>query len=124
MKIKKILIVDDDVDYMNELGEFLLIEDFTVTKKNNTHKILLFIQKIKPDLIILDLKINGMTGIDVTRILKGCNATKGIPIILVSNFHNADSNNRTVIESGVQIYLKKPLNPELLINEIRKIETG
>jgi DNA-binding response OmpR family regulator len=124
MKIKKILIVDDDLEYMNELEEFLLTEDFEVIKKNNTRRILFFIQNANPDLIILDFKINGMTGIDVTRIVKDCNTTKDIPIILVSNFHNSDSNNHKVIESGVQIYLKKTIKPELLLNEIRKIEQG
>jgi DNA-binding response OmpR family regulator len=122
MIIKRILIVDDDVEYMNELEEYLIRENFNVVKKNNTFKILMFIIKIKPDLIILDLKINGMTGIDVTRLLKGCQTTRDIPIIVMSNHHNSDSNNQKIIESGVQLYLKKTIRPELLIDEIRKIE--
>lgn len=110
------------MEYMNELEEFLILQNFEIVKKNNTFKILMFTIKIKPDLIILDLKINGMTGIDVTRLLKRCQATKDIPVIVMSNYHNSDSNNHEVIESGVEIYLKKTIRPELLIEEIRKIE--
>jgi len=122
MIIKRILIVDDDVEYMNELEEYLIRENFDVVKKNNTSKILLFIIKIKPDLIVIDFKINGMTGIDVTKLLKGCQTTKDIPIIMMSNYHNSNSNNHKIIESGVRLYLKKTIQPELLLDEIRKIE--
>jgi len=122
MKIKRILIIDDDIEYMNEMEELLVREAFKVIKKNNTYKILAFIKKIKPELIIMDYKINGMTGIDVTRLLRDCRETENIPVMLVSNYYNYDSNHHKVIESGVQIYLKKTIRPELLINEIRKIE--
>jgi DNA-binding response OmpR family regulator len=122
MKIKRILIVDDDIEYMNELEELLVREAFEVIKKNNTFKILEFIKKIKPGLIILDFKINGMTGIDVTRLLRSCRETEDIPVVLVSNYFNSDTNNHKVIESGVQIYLNKTIRPGLLIDEIRKIE--
>ena len=122
MKIKKILIIDDDIEYLNELEELLVREAFEVIKKNNTFRILVFIKKIKPDLIILDFKINGMTGIDVTRLLRSCRETEDIPVVMVSNYYNSDSNNNKEIESGVQIYLKKTIKPEFLINEIKKIE--
>ena len=122
MKIKKILIIDDDIEYLNELEELLVREAFEVIKKNNTFRILVFIKKIKPDLIILDFKINGMTGIDVTRLLRSCRETEDIPVVMVSNYYNSDSNNYKEIESGVQIYLKKTIKPEFLINEIKKIE--
>lgn len=121
MKIKRILIVDDDIEYMNELEELLVREAFEVIKKNNTIKILVFIKKLKPDLIILDFKINGMTGIDVTKLVRNCRETEDIPVILVSNYLNSDSDNHTLIESGVQKYLKKTIRPQLLIDEIRKI---
>lgn len=122
MKIKRILIVDDDNEYMNELEEYLVQAAFKVVKKNNTFGILAFVKKIKPELIILDLKINGMTGIDVTRLLRNSRATEKIPIMLVSSYYNSDSENHKEIESEVQIYLKKAIKPELLIKEIRKIE--
>jgi DNA-binding response OmpR family regulator len=122
MKIKRILIVDDDVEYMNELEELLVREAFEVIKKNNTFRILVFIKKTQSDLIILDFKINGMTGIDVTRLLKNCRETQDIPVMLVSNYLNSDSDNHKLIESGVQKYLKKSIKPHLLIDEIRKIE--
>jgi len=63
-----------------------------------------------------------MTGIDVTKLLKGCQTTKDIPVIMMSNYHNSNSNNHKIIESGVRLYLKKTIQPELLLDEIRKIE--
>ena len=122
MKIKRILLVDDDIEYLNELEECLAREAFDVIKKNNTRRILSFIKKLNPDLIILDFKINGMTGIEVTRLLKKCRDTEDIPIMLVSNYYYPNSNNNQINESGVKIYLNKTIKPENLIKEIRKIE--
>ncbi|MBN2736079.1 MAG: response regulator [Spirochaetales bacterium] len=122
MTITTILLVDDDGNYMNELEEFLVRNDFTVIKKNSTHKVLPFIKKNKPDLIILDYKINGMTGIDVSRILNNDPDTKDIPIMLVSNYHNSGSYEYKNNDSGIRIYLQKSSKPEVLLQEIRKIE--
>ncbi len=124
MKIKKILIIDDDVEYVNELEEFLAEKDFVILKKNSTHKILFFIKKNKPELIILDFKINGLTGMDVTRLLKEDNATKNIPIILVTNYYDNTEILKNIIKYGINACLKKIIKPEVLYNEIKKIEIG
>lgn len=124
MKIKKILIVDDDVDYVNELEEFLVLKGFVITKRNSTHGILVFIKKNKPELIILDFKINGLTGIDVTKLLKNDKTTKNIPIILVTNYYDDVENIKNVIKYGINVCLKKIIQPELLYSEIKKIEAG
>jgi|GEM_PF-935680 len=124
MKIKKIIIIDDDIEYINEMEELLAQKDFKIVKKNNTDDILNFVKKNKPDLIILDLKINGMTGIDVAKLLKKDMKTKGLPIIFLTNYYNGNDidYNEDKVKFGKNICLKKTIKPEILINEIKKIE--
>jgi DNA-binding response OmpR family regulator len=124
MRIKKILIIDDDMDYINELEEYLIQEKYYILKKNDTDDILSFIKDNKPDLVILDFKINGLTGFDVNILMKNDEQTKDIPIILVSNYYDDTDNNEHLLKSGIRICLKKSIEPERLIYEIRKIEMG
>ena len=126
MIIKKIIIIDDDIDYINEMEELLVQNGFEIIKKNNTDDILNFIKKTKPDLIILDLKINGKTGIDVAKLVKNDPKTNGLPIILLSNYCNGNDNdyNKDKLKFGINICLQKTITPEMLINEIKKIESG
>ena len=125
MKIKKIMIVDDDSEYTDEMEELLVQKNFDIVKKNNTHDILNFIKKTKPDLIILDLKINGKTGIDVAKLVKNDPKTNGLPIILLTNYYNGNNEDydKDKIKTGINIYLEKSIKPEALIDEIKKIES-
>ena len=124
MKIKKILIIDDDIEYLNEIEDLLVQEDFEIIKKNNTDDILNFVKKNKPNLIILDLKINGLTGIDVAKLLKKDIKTKSLPIMFLTNYDDGydDDFDKNRIKLGIKICLKKTIKPEILINEIKKIE--
>ena len=125
MIIKKIIIIDDDIEYVNEMEELLVQNGFEIIKKNNTDDVLNFIKKTKPDLIILDLKINGKTGIDVAKLVKNDPKTNGLPIILLTNYYNGNDNdyNKDNLKFGINICLKKTIKPEMLINEIKKIES-
>jgi CheY-like chemotaxis protein len=124
MKIKKIIIVDDDLDYINEIEDLLIEKKFEIIKKNNTDDILNFVKKNTPDLIILDMKINGLTGIDVAKILNKDVITKKLPIMLLTNYYNEDDSefNKNKNKFGINICLKKTIKPEELIKEIIKIE--
>ena len=126
MIIKKIIIIDDDIEYINEMEEILVQNDFEIIKKNNTDDVLNFIKKTKPDLIILDLKINGKTGIDVAKLVKNDPKTNGLPVMLLTNYYDDDDNdyNKDNLKFGINICLKKTIKPEMLINEIKKIESN
>jgi CheY-like chemotaxis protein len=126
MTIKKIIIIDDDNDYINEIEELLVLKDYEIVKKNNTDDILNFVKTNKPDLVILDLKINGLTGIDVAKMLKNDPKTNGLPIILLSNFYNDNEGDfsKDNVKHGINVCLKKTVKPEILIEEIKKIEYG
>ena len=122
MKIKKIIIVDDDFEYTNEVSELLSPKDFNVIIKNDTDDILNFVKRNNPDLVILDLKINGLTGIDVAKMLQKDIKTKGLPIMLLTNYYDDDNvYNKDNIKFGINICLKKSIRPETLIDEIIKI---
>ena len=124
MKIQKILILDDDLYFINELEEMLIQNDFLIIKKTNTNDIVKFVKTGKPDLIILDLKINGLTGIDVAKLIKNDPKSNGLPMILLTNYYveNENKYNKDNLKFGINVCLKKTIKPEILIDEIRKIE--
>lgn len=126
MKIEKILILDDDVEYLNEIEEFFVQENFIIIKKIDTNDILNFVKKNTPDLIILDYKINGLTGIDVAKLITNDPKTNGLPIILLTNYYNGNVHDycKDTMKLGIHVCLKKTIKPDVLIDEIKKIESN
>ncbi len=77
----------------------------------------------KPDLIILDMQLPGMNGLDAMRHLKSDKETKAIPVIM----HSADANPskiKELMKLGAEAYLTKPLNIEDFIKLIEKLMKG
>ena len=76
--MKNILIIDDDVYIGNVLEETLVNEGYTVTHAYSGTEALLVLSQSKPDLVLLDLMLPGLSGEDVLPQIKG------IPVIVVS----------------------------------------
>lgn len=75
---------------------------------------------LKPDLVILDLMLPGMSGLDVCRVIKQGDGTKNIPIIMVSAM-GEEANIVNGLELGADDYLPKPFSPRILLARIRSV---
>ena len=111
----RILVVDDDRQLAEMLGMVLQGEGFiTEHAADGTEAVELF-QRVRPDLVLLDLMLPGMDGIEVcTRV----RAESGVPIIMLT----ARSDTNDVVrglEAGADDYVVKPFNPVELIARIR-----
>lgn len=82
---QKILSIEDDALLAKVLVEGLTLEGFEAINVNNGLIALEETKKIKPDLILLDLILPGLDGFEVLKQLKADNATKKIPVMIVSN---------------------------------------
>src|SRR5215831_12277726 len=71
----------------------------------------------QPDLILMDIRLPGISGFDVTRLLKQDNQTKAIPIIAVTAFAT-QGDETTARESGCAAYITKPVNVDELLRTI------
>jgi DNA-binding response OmpR family regulator len=87
-----------------------LIDQFDVIEARHGHKAIRFADFKKPDLIIIDIELPGLTGIDVCKRLKATNHTKNIPVILISS-HTRKEQIIIGLQAGADDYLTKPINP-------------
>ena len=111
----RILVVDDDVALAEMIGIVLDSEGFTVDHAVDGAQALQAFDRVKPDLILLDLMLPGIDGIEVCRQIR---AKSGVPIIMLT----ARADTADVVqglESGADDYVVKPFNPKELVARIR-----
>ena len=115
-----ILVVEDEQDIRNLLVFNLEKNDFNVQAVDNGEKALSLIRSNNYDLILLDLMIPGISGFDLTRILKNDDETSEVPIIMLT----AKGEEHDIVkglEIGAQDYITKPFSPKVVIARINKV---
>lgn len=106
IKDSKILVVDDE--YANVfLLRKLLESEYTVEVSNSGTDALELVKEFKPDLILLDIMMPGISGIEVCKTLKETPDHKDIPVIMVTAKTNEESIEEG-LDSGAVDYIKKP----------------
>lgn len=116
----KILIVDDDKTTRKILTLYLRGQDYTVMTAENGLDALEKIGIEPVDVIIADLNMPYMDGIELTRMIRSDTSRSHIPIIMVSMQESPEERNRAV-EAGVDVYMIKPVTAEQLQESIRNV---
>tara|TARA_X000001036_G_scaffold436823_1_gene480759 strand:- start:4685 stop:5371 length:687 start_codon:yes stop_codon:yes gene_type:complete len=120
MKNNKILLVDDEQDILELLEYNLVKQDFGIVKCDNGEDALSVSRDQSIDLILLDLMLPGISGIDVCRILKNDEITKNIPIIMITA-KGEESDIIKGLEVGADDYVTKPFSISVLSARIKSI---
>ena len=114
----RILIVEDEEEVVTLLKTYLQRQGgYEVASASNGINALIEVGRIKPDLLILDVLIPGVDGIEVCRRIKGDSANK-TAIIVISG--NAESE-RKVLQAGADVFMQKPVDLEKLNAEARRL---
>ena len=118
---RRILVIEDNEDCRNILVLQLrtLGYDIIEAESGNAGVEKAFLEM--PDLIIMDLKMHGIDGIEATRRLKSNPSTQEIPII-VSTAWIAESSTKEVLAAGAAVVLTKPLTHDLLREALQKFQ--
>jgi PleD family two-component response regulator len=120
---KKILLVDDSATALM-MEQMVLGRDYDVVTAKDGAEALKVAVAERPDLILLDVVMPKMGGFEVTRVLRGIEITKSIPIILVTTRGEAE-NVKAGFASGASDYVTKPINKgELLAKIARHLGAG
>jgi len=106
---KKILIADDDVINLDFFEVMLSKLGFVVEKTDNGNEVMEKVKKFYPDLIILDNIMPGLTGWEITKMLKSDPGFNRIPIIMLSVLDDV-KDKVAGFEAGVDDYITKPFN--------------
>ena len=119
MKVKKhILIVDDVTTNLKCVGE-ILRNDYALSMAKSGEQALQMIGKVKPDLVLLDVKMPGMDGYETFKAMKDNPETSDIPVI----FLTADTENGSEVKGlrlGASDFIRKPYEPEIMLGRIEK----
>ena len=111
----RVLVVDDDPALAEMLGIVLRSEGFLPSFVADGERALNAFREHKPDLVLLDLMLPGMDGIDVCRAIR---AESGVPIVMLTA--KTDTIDVVVgLESGADDYVMKPFKPKELVARIR-----
>ncbi len=111
----RILVVDDDLALAEMLGIVLTNEGFDVTHVATGTAAVPAFREVKPDLVLLDVMLPGMDGVEVCRRIR---AESGVPIVMLSA--RTDTTDVVVgLESGADDYIVKPFKPAELIARMR-----
>ena len=118
--MSRILVVEDDPDIANLLTHYLQRAGFEADMVSSGSDVLPRIRKAPPDLLLLDLMLPGLDGLEVCRAVRGNAQTAGIPIIMVTA--KGEETDRIVgLELGADDYITKPFSPNEVIARIRAL---
>lgn len=115
-----VLIVEDDLDIVELLQYTLERDGYPVIVAHSGEKGLAEAQRRKPGLIVLDLMLPGLDGLEVCKTLKSDAATRGIPIVMLTA-KGEESDVILGLEFGADDYVKKPFSPRELVARIRSV---
>ena len=118
--MKKILIVDDEKDILEFLSYNLKKEGFSIYTASDGLEGLEKTKKIKPDLIIVDLMMPKMNGIEMCENIRNDKKLSNV-IILFLTARSEHYTQIAALDSGADDFLKKPIKPKLLISKVKSI---
>ncbi len=117
---ENILIVEDDEDILELVRYNMAKEGYKVTGVTSGEDALEAIRPKSPDLIILDLMLPGIDGLEVCRLLKNSTRTQHIPIVMLTA-KGEEADIVTGLELGADDYITKPFSPRVLIARVRAV---
>lgn len=116
----KILIVDDEIDIIELLSYNLKKENFTVVAAMNGKEAIQIASKMKPDIILMDVMMPEMDGIEACRQIKALPQLKNTPLIFLTA-RGEEFSELAGFEAGADDYIIKPIKPRVLISRLKAI---
>ena len=118
--MKKLLLVDDKSTITNLLVQFLSSKYQIETKEDGLEALTWLQHGNMPDMIITDLQMPNMDGLELIKRLKESGYFKDIPIVVLSS-KDSSADRVQCLKAGAEDYIVKPFNPEELLIRIEKI---
>jgi len=119
-KITKVLIVEDEVAIVTLLRYNLEKEGFHVISTGDGEEAIKLVKDHRPDIIVLDWMLPGMTGVEICKHIRWNNDIKNTPIIMLSA-RGEEGDRIRGLDSGADDYMVKPFSPSELISRINAV---
>ncbi len=105
----KILIVEDNELNMKLFHDLVMLKKHDVILSEDGVEVVSIVEQQKPDLILMDIQLNGLSGLDIIQQLRENQETKHVPIIAISAFA-MKTDAKIISESGCDLYIPKPVS--------------
>ncbi len=115
----KILVVDDEETVRNSIGKILNANGYRIDLASDGDMVYGKTRSYKPDLILMDIDMPGLSGIETTGLLKRKRETRDVPIIMMTAIATEDAVIKSQ-EAGAENYLAKPFSARDLIRRIEE----
>ena len=116
---KKVLVVEDNELNMKLFHDLLEAHGYATVQTSNGNEVLELARREQPDLILMDIQLPEVSGLDVTRWLKADPELKKIPVIAVTAFA-MKGDEQKIREGGCEDYISKPISVTGFIETIQK----
>ena len=118
-KKKRILIVEDNGANLYLISFILKNSGYEVIQAREGTKGVALAIKEKPDLIIMDIQLPDIDGLEATRLIRASEADAKIPIIALTSYAMLGDREKA-LAAGCTGYIEKPINPDTFMEEIKK----
>jgi CheY-like chemotaxis protein len=112
------ILVAEDIDSNFALVEILLRKEYNLVRALNGQEAVRMFEACKPDLILMDIQMPVMNGLDATRLIRNMDAQ--VPIVALTAFA-FDSDREEFMDAGGTDYIVKPLDPPQLKSKVRRL---
>lgn len=116
---KKVMIVEDNELNMKLFNDLLVSQGYTVVQTNNGLKAYGLAKEEKPDLILMDIQLPEISGLEITKQIKGDKSLQDIPIIAVTAFAMKGDEEK-IRQGGCEAYIAKPISIPSFLSTIKK----
>jgi two-component system, cell cycle response regulator DivK len=121
--MKKILVVEDNEKNMYLISFILEKMGHNVIAAKTGEEGVVLALKERPDLILMDIQLPGINGLETTRRIRAAKEGGEVPVIALTSYALVGDREQ-VLSAGCTGYIEKPINPETIMGEIEKYLSG
>ena len=118
--MRLILIIEDNDKNLKLVRDVLQVKGYATVEAGNAEDGIVLARERKPDLILMDIQLPGMSGIDAIGVLRADPATAGIPVAAVTASVMPQDRNK-ITEAGFDAYVGKPINLKEFLDTVRNM---
>lgn len=117
--MKRILIIEDNEDNLYMIKFILEQNNLSIIMAQTGMEGYHLAINEKPDLILMDIQLPDINGMDVTKLIRQSESGKSIPILAVSSYAMTGDKQRA-LDAGCNGYIEKPIDPETIMENIKQ----
>jgi two-component system cell cycle response regulator DivK len=117
--MKKIMVVEDNEKNMYLICYILKDSKYEIIKATSGEEGVMLAVKEKPDLVLMDIQLPGIDGLEATKRIRETESGRNVPIIAITSYAMS-GDRKKLINGGCTGYIEKPINLDILLSEIKK----